>query len=205
MKKSAAPPGESQPACLVAICSKVLVCSLNGVSLSSFLVALLISPSPVSSKLSTEYNLSNKEKMTAKLKMIEDRRGAGSRSRQETTVQLRKPDKGDQVHKLQITGEDGLTVFISTTEELKGYSKVSISQSTDARIAEHMQVTTRFSTSRIKDVADCENAVPALVKLLNSPDANVREHAIKCIGKIVGKSVSFRDVCLREPEVIEGM
>jgi hypothetical protein len=174
--------------------------------------------------------------------------------------------------KLQTTGENGLTVSSSTTEELKDYSKVSISQSTNTRIAEHMQVFHRIfvdpeivtvedllatvknlrcllsnrnypavdliidagalryfvafltndeypmlqleaswaltniaSTSRTKDVADCENAVPALVKSLHSPDDNVREQAIQCIGIIAGESVSFRDGCLHEPGLIEGM
>jgi importin subunit alpha-1 len=61
------------------------------------------------------------------------------------------------------------------------------------------------STSRSKDVANCENAVPSLVKLLYSPSGNVREQAIWCIGNIAGESVSFRDGILREPGLIEGM
>jgi importin subunit alpha-1 len=61
------------------------------------------------------------------------------------------------------------------------------------------------STSRTKDVADYENAVPALVKILHSPDDNVREQAIQCIGIIAGESVSFRDRCLHEPGLIEGL
>jgi hypothetical protein len=44
----------------------------------------------------------------------------------------------EEMKKLQTTGENGLTVSSSTTEELKDYSKVSISQSTNTRIAEHM-------------------------------------------------------------------
>jgi hypothetical protein len=61
------------------------------------------------------------------------------------------------------------------------------------------------STSRTKDVANCENAVPWLVKLLYSPSGNVREQAIWCIGNIAGESVAFRDAILREPGLIEGM
>jgi hypothetical protein len=61
------------------------------------------------------------------------------------------------------------------------------------------------STSRTKDVANCENAVPSLVKLLYSPSGNVREQAIWCIGNIAGESVAFRDGILREPGLIEGM
>jgi hypothetical protein len=61
------------------------------------------------------------------------------------------------------------------------------------------------STSRTQDVANCENAVPSLVKLLYSPSGNVREQAIWCIGNIAGESVAFRDGILREPGLIEGM
>jgi hypothetical protein len=61
------------------------------------------------------------------------------------------------------------------------------------------------STSRTKDVANCENAVTSLVRLLFSPSGNVREQAIWCIGNIAGDSVSFRDGLLREPGLIEGM
>jgi hypothetical protein len=61
------------------------------------------------------------------------------------------------------------------------------------------------STSQTKAVANTENAVKSLVRLLYSPSANVREQAIWCIGNIAGESVSFRDGILREPGLIEGM
>jgi hypothetical protein len=61
------------------------------------------------------------------------------------------------------------------------------------------------STSRTTDVANCEGAVKALVRLLTSPSGNVREQAIWCIGNIAGDSVSFRDGILGTPDLIEGM
>lgn len=61
------------------------------------------------------------------------------------------------------------------------------------------------STSRTKDVANCPNAVPALVKLLYSSSNDVREQAVWCIGNIAGDSVSFRDGLLQTEGLIEGM
>jgi importin subunit alpha-1 len=197
----------------------------------------------------------------------------GRRSRQETSVQIRKSKKDEQMKKRrQITGMNGLKVT-GTTKESKDDSKASILQPTITRIAECMQVLHLFSsnpgtvsvvpdlldavkdlrrflsdesnppvdritdagalphfaafltnddypvlqfeaawaltniasTSQAKAVANTENAVKSLVRLLYSPSANVREQAIWCIGNIAEESVSFRDGILREPGLIEGM
>jgi importin subunit alpha-1 len=61
------------------------------------------------------------------------------------------------------------------------------------------------STSRTKVVANEDNAIPFLVRLLLSTSGNVREQAIWCIGNIAGDSVAYRDGILREPGLIEGM
>jgi importin subunit alpha-1 len=223
-------------------------------------------PSPcLISQLSTE-----RPKPTFKKTLTES---DGRRSRQETSVQLRKSKKEEQMKKKrQIAGANGLKVS-STIEELKEDSNVSVSQPTITRIAELMQVLHQFfddpgsvpvepdllgavkdlrrllsvernppvdliidagalpyfvafltnneypmlqfeaawaltniaSTSRTKDVANCDNAVRSLVKLLYSPSANVREQAIWCIGNIAGESVAFRDGILCESGLIEGM
>jgi hypothetical protein len=61
------------------------------------------------------------------------------------------------------------------------------------------------STSRTKDVANCPNAVPSLVRLLYSSSNDVREQAVCCIGNIAGDSVSFRDGLVQTERLIEGM
>jgi hypothetical protein len=61
------------------------------------------------------------------------------------------------------------------------------------------------SSSLTKVVANEDNAIPLLVRLLFSISGNVREQAIWCIGNIAGDSVAYRDDILREPGLIEGM
>jgi importin subunit alpha-1 len=195
------------------------------------------------------------------------------RSRQETSVQIRKSKKEEQMMKRrQMAGSNGVNVSV-TAEPSKDDSNVIVSQPTITSIAEHMQVLNQFfsdpgtvpvvpdllgavkelrrflsvernppvdliidagalpyfvaflgndqypmlqfeaawaltniaSTSRTKDVANCENAVTFLVRLLFSSSGNVREQAIWCIGNIAGDSINYRDGILREPGLIEGM